>query len=106
MARRKYPSELNTRLVRVNVGTYLLLRELSQKLAITMAEAVDLAVTEQSRREQVTVIPRTQMPMLLGTTAYQATPTTVYRAIPKATIATNGSKVAAFRIKPKGARYD
>jgi len=97
MARRKYPSELNTRLVRVNIGTYLLLKGLSQKHAITMAEALDLAVTQQARREQI-VTPRTQIPMPLGTTAY--------RAEPKTAIATNGSTLAAFRIQPKGVRND
>jgi len=98
MAKRKYPSELNTRHVRVNVGDYLLLTELSHKLSITMAEALHLAITEQSRQEQVTITPRTQIPMLLGTTHYRATPTTA--------IATNGDKAAAFRIKPRGARYE
>ena len=51
MSKRKYPSELNTRHVRVNVGDYFLLTELSHKLGVTMGEALHLAITEQSRRE-------------------------------------------------------
>ena len=98
MARRKYPSELNTRHVRVNVGDYLLLTELSHKLGVTMAEALHLAITDRARQDSVTITPRTQIPMLLGTTAYRATPIT--------TIATNGSKAVAFRIKPKGVRRE
>jgi len=91
MAKRKYPSELNTRIVRINVGTYLLLKEMSQKLAITMAEALDLAVTEQMKRDQVTVTPRTQLRMIPA-------------LIPS--IAVNGSKAAALGTKVKGVKYE
>ena len=98
MAKRKYPSELNTRQVRVNIGDYLLLTELSHKLDITMAKALHLAITDRARQEAVTITPRTQIPMALGTTAYRVRPVTA--------IATNGSKAVAFRIKPKGVRSD
>jgi hypothetical protein len=89
MAKNRCPSEINTRVIRINVGTYLLLRELSEKYDINMAEALDLAVTEQSRREQVTV-PRSQLRMI------PLTPS----------IAVNGSKTAAFASKPKGVKYE
>ena len=92
----KCPAELNSRVVRINVGDWQLLAELSQKLDITMAKALHLLITDQARREQL-VTSRTQIPMPL-TTAYPATLATA--------IATNGSKVAAFRIKPRGTRYD
>jgi hypothetical protein len=88
MARRKYPSELNTRLVRVNIGDYLLLTELSHKFGVTMAEALHLAITEQSRRE--TRVSPTQIPM------------PVFHVMPQPAIAVNGSKHAAFKIKPRG----
>ena len=97
MAKRKYPSELNTRHVRVNVGDYLLLTELSHKLSVTMAEALHLAITDRARQEPVAVTPRTQIPMPL---------TTAFPVIPQSAIATNGSKPAAFGIKPKGVRYE
>lgn len=98
MAKRKYPSELNTRTVRVNIGDWQLLLELARQHDTTVAKVLHLAITDQARQEQVTITPRTQIPMLLGTTAYRATPITA--------IATNGSKVAAFRIKTKGVRYE
>lgn len=96
--KQKCPAELNSRVIRINVGTYLVLREMSHKLNITMAEALDMAVTEQSRREQVTVIPRTQLRMIPVTTS----------------MAVNGSKAAALASKavtalankPKGVRYE
>ena len=98
MAKRKYPSELNTRTVRVNIGDWHLLLELARQHDTTVAKVLHLAITGQARQNQVTVTPRTQIPMAIGATAY--------RSIPITAIATNGSKVAAFRIKTKGARYD
>ncbi len=98
MAKRKYPSELNTRTVRVNIGDWHLLMELARQHDTTVAKVLHLAITGQARQNQVTVTPRTQIPMAIGTTVYQTTPITA--------IATNGSKAVAFRIKPKGVRND
>ena len=89
MARQKYPSELNTRTVRVNIGDYALLAEFSHKLGVTMAEALHLAITQQAARARI-VLPRTQIPMSFATPS----------------IAVNGSKVAAFGTKIKGVRYE
>lgn len=102
MAKRKYPSELNTRTVRVNIGDWQLLLELARQHDTTVAKVLHLAITDQARREQV-VTPKTQIPMPL-TAAYQAVPITAYRSIPQTAIATNG-KGLAFRIKTKGVRY-
>jgi len=63
MARRKYPSDLNTRLVRVNVGDYLLLTELSHKLNVTMAEALSLAITDRATQESDFIKARLYKPM-------------------------------------------
>jgi len=105
MAKRKYPSELNTRSIRVNIGDWHLLMELARLHDTTVAKVLHLAITDRAKREQVTVTPRTQIPMPL-IEAYQAIPATAYRSISKTAIATNGSKAAAFRIKTKGVRYD
>jgi len=96
MTKRKYPSELNTRTVRVNIGDWHLLMDLAYQRDTTVAKVLHLAITKQAERELV-VTPRTQIPMAIDTIAYQVTPQTA--------IATNGSKAVAFRIKPKGARY-
>jgi len=98
MAKRKYPSELNTRTVRVNIGDWHLLMELARQYDTTVAKVLHLAIAGQAKQSQVTISPRTQIPMLLGTTAYQATPITA--------IATNGDKAVVFRIKPKGVRRE
>jgi len=98
MAKHKSPSVLNSRVIRINIGDYMLLTEISRRADLTFAEALHLLITNRARQDQVTVTPRTQIPMLIGTTAFQTKPQTA--------IATNGSKVAAFRIRPKGVRHD
>ena len=96
MARNKYPSEENTRVVRINVGTYALLRELAAKHRLTMAEALDEFVTEQAEREKI-LVPPAQMPMA------------AFRVMPAPpVIAVNGAGVthSAFKIRPKGVIID
>jgi hypothetical protein len=72
---KKYPSELNSRTVRINLGEYSLLAELSRKHNITFGEALRLLITEQAKREGITV-PRAQIPMLIQTVA-RSTPINV-----------------------------
>ncbi|MBA7553297.1 hypothetical protein ES705_45887 [subsurface metagenome] len=103
MAKRKYPSELNTRTVRVNIGDWHWLNSLSQKLGITVAETFHKIVTRQSTEPvaKAIVVPRSQIPM----PAFRATTLVTLPVKPQSIIATNGSKAAAFRIKPKGVRH-
>jgi len=46
MAKRKYPSELNSRTVRINIGDWQWLNSLAQTLGTTVAEAFHKVVTE------------------------------------------------------------
>ncbi|MHB8086160.1 MAG: hypothetical protein ACYDHZ_10060 [Dehalococcoidia bacterium] len=92
MAKRKYPSELSTRHVRVNVGDYFLLTELSNKLGITMGEALHLAITAQSRRETKVSPAQIAMP--------------VFTVLPQPPVVVDGSEQAAISIKPKGGVLD
>ncbi|MBA7550312.1 hypothetical protein ES705_42823 [subsurface metagenome] len=94
MAKRKYPSELNSRTVRVNISDWHLLMELARQHDTTVAKILHLAITGQSRKES---IPQTQITMPL---------TLAYRALSTTAIATNGNKAFAFRIKPKGVRRE
>ena len=102
MAKRKYPSELNSRTVRVNIGDWHLLMELARQHDTTVAKILHLAILGQSRQES---IPQTQITMPL-TLAYRAEQTQAYRVSPIKAIATNGSKPVVFRIKTKGVSYD
>jgi len=107
MAKRKYPSELNTRTVRVNIGDWQWLNSLAQTLDITVAEAFHKVVTGQDHKDKAPAPEPAQMPLqAIPTTAYRAIPTTAYRSGPTTVLATNGNKAVAFRIKPRGVKYD
>ena len=51
MSKRKYPSELNTRTVRVNVGDWRLLLEFSRQAGINVAEAFHKLITAKQKPE-------------------------------------------------------
>jgi len=53
MAKRKYPSELNTRQIRVNIGDWIWLKELSQRLGVTIAEAFHKVLERQDHKAPV-----------------------------------------------------
>jgi hypothetical protein len=84
---KKYPSELNTRTIRINIGDYALLSEVARRAGITMAEALHLALERQERETRVSPA---QIPM------------PVFRVTPHPTVVVNGTKHSAFSVKPKG----
>jgi len=75
MAKRKYPSELNTRTVRVNIGDWHLLMELARQHDTTVAKILHLAIIGQAKQEAVTVTPRTQIPLPIITAQFPVTTT-------------------------------
>jgi len=91
------PSDLNSKTVRLNIGDYQLLAELSRRHNVTFAEAFHQLITEIAKREAI-VVPKSQIPM--PAFAVSAQPTFVVRAQP--TIAVNGNKAGVLVIKPKG----
>jgi len=101
MAKKKYPSELNSKTVRINLGTYQLLAELATKNGLTIAEALDLLITNQTIPARPTMA-RAQMPMPVFSS--QAKPVLSYRAKP--VISINGNKHTSFAMKPKGGIID
>jgi len=88
--KQKCPAELNSRVIRINLGDYIALRAVATRAGVTMAEALQLAL---ERHEAVTRVSPAQIPM---------------RVMPGIVItAVNGSKAAAFKIKPRGGKiYD
>jgi|WetSurMetagenome_2_1015567.scaffolds.fasta_scaffold05644_4 hypothetical protein len=58
---RKYPSELNTKHIRVSLGDYAMLKEISMNSGVTMAEALHMAV---ERQVQVARVSPAQIPMV------------------------------------------
>lgn len=83
------PSEQNTRVVRINIGDYILLMDISRKAGVSVAEALHLAL---ERQEAVTKVSPAQIPM------------PAFRVAPVTSIAVNGAgaKHSAFKVKPKG----
>ncbi len=64
MAKRKYPSELNSRTVRVNIGDWKWLNSLAQALGTTVAEAFHKVVTEQAHKAKTPTPEPAQIPMM------------------------------------------
>jgi hypothetical protein len=68
----KFPSELNTRQIRVNVGDYLALKELAARLDITIAQSLHLIISEKFKEIVIHIPPekistreqREQIPMI------------------------------------------
>jgi len=64
MRKRKYPSEINTRLVRVSAGDYAMLAELSQNQGVTMAEAFRLMLEHREAETRASAVSPTQMSLI------------------------------------------
>lgn len=63
VTKKKYPSELNTKHIRVNVGDYALLKELSIDTKLTIAELVHNIITNNLQDNINKTSPyQTQMP--------------------------------------------
>ena len=86
--KQKCPAELNSRVIRINLGDYALLREISRRAGVTFAEALHLAL---ERQEVETRVSPAQIPMAA-----------LRVSIPSSILAVNGNKHSAFKIKPKG----
>lgn len=95
-AKKRYDSKW--KVTRILLADYLVLKRISQAAGVSMAEALHKLIEHQA-----------QLPLpdfrVTGKPAFQVTGMPVVRVAPVTTIATNGSKAAAFRIKTKGARY-
>jgi hypothetical protein len=98
----KCPAELNSKVIRINLDTYRVIRGLSLRDNITIDEALTKLITGQSLKAPAAV-RHIQRPM--SVIMAEKLPVTAYQVKPQSVIATNGSKVAAFRIKLKGAKY-
>ncbi|MBA7707418.1 hypothetical protein ES703_116290 [subsurface metagenome] len=96
------------RLTRILLADYLLLKELSLRAGVSMAEALHKILTRQIKAEPVPEL--VTKPTLAFKSAapdtYRTKILAAYGYLGSAAIATNGSKLPAFRIKPKGVRYD
>ncbi|MBA7553816.1 hypothetical protein ES705_46415 [subsurface metagenome] len=101
MTRKRYPSEISTRTVRLNIGDWQVLNEISRSHNITFAEAFHQLMIGLSK-EPAAVTSKAQIPM----SVFRIPSKLAVKVSPVTSMATNGSKGVAFRITPRGARYD
>ncbi|MBA7667558.1 hypothetical protein ES703_75652 [subsurface metagenome] len=105
-AKKRYDSKY--KVTRINLSDYLALKRMSLVAGVSMSEALHRLIEHQA---QLPLLDMAAQPMSAiatqpGLSVITAKPMPAFRSAPVAAIATNGSKGAAFRIKPKGARYD
>jgi len=97
------------KLTRILLSDYLVLKRMSQLSGVSMAEALHRLIKHQA---QLPLLDMAAKPMSAiatqpGLSVITGKSMPAVRVVaPVTTIATNGSKSAAFRIRPKGARYD
>jgi hypothetical protein len=101
MVKHKSPSELKSRVVRLNIGDWQVLAEISRSHNITFAEAFHQLIMGLSK-EPAAVTSKAQIPM----SVFRIPSKLAIKVSPVTSMATNGSKGVAFRITPRGARYD
>ena len=95
-SKKRYDSK--HKVTRIFLADYQLLKGWSRQAGISMAEALHRLIEHQA-----------QLPLMTRVATKPAFPVSApvalrVRSLP--TIATNGSKVTAFRIKSKGVRYE
>lgn len=78
---------------RILLADYIIIKGFSQRTGLSMAEALHELLALVPEAKPVTVL---KVPIARVALSYTSQPA----------IATNGSKVAAFGVMPKGARYD
>jgi len=107
MSKTKKRYDSKYKVTRIHLGDYLALKRISQLAGLSMAEALHRLIEHQA---QLPMLDMAMKPMpaigVTGKPAIRVAGMSAVRIAPVTTIATNGSKGAAFRILPKGARYD
>jgi len=83
---------------RILLSDYLILKSIAQKAGVSMSQALHRLIEHQAQLPLMTRVAT--KPALSVTTPI------ALRHWPVVSIATNGSKSVAFRIKPQGARYE
>lgn len=64
MSKRKYPSELSTRTVRVRLADWQLLLEISRRAGVNVAEALHKLITRQDETDKPAVKRQDQIPVI------------------------------------------
>jgi len=102
MKKHKSPSDLNTRLLRANVDTYLIVKGLSRQLNIPMADALDKLIIGSKPKPKPTPTPIVKPIVVATMPAISIKPAGTFRIRSEPTMVTNGHKVGVLVIKTKG----
>ena len=108
MKRYKKTYDNKHKVTRILLTDYLALKAMSLAAGVSMSEALHRLIEHQA---QLPLMSRTQPTPAIVSQPMPAfrvapIPEPAFRSAPVTAMATNGSKGAAFRIKPKGARND
>ena len=107
MSKTKKRYDSKYKVTRIHLGDYLALKRISQLAGLSMAEALHRLIEHQA---QLPMLDMAMKPMpaigVTGKPAIRVAGMSAVRIAPVTTIATNGSKGAAFRIKSRGVRYE
>jgi hypothetical protein len=63
MAKKKYPSEINSHVIRVNAGDHVAFKEFCEKAGITQAEGFHSLLTGRNKADLASSTPAAQIPM-------------------------------------------
>jgi len=100
-AKKRYDKKV--RLTRILLSDYLVLKRMSQVAGVSMAVALHRLIEHIAQlplpKPEPVVVPKSQP-------TFQVSAPVALRVKSQPTIATNGHKAVAFRIKPKGVRYE
>jgi len=83
---------------RILLSDYLILKSIAQKAGVSMSQALHRLIEHQAQLPLMTRVATK--------TAFKVTPPVTIPVRPQPTIATNGNKSAAFRIKTGGIKYE
>lgn len=97
--KKKRNYDKKVKLTRILLADYLVLKGYAQQAGVSMAEALHTIITRDWALARSVTKPVSQP-------AFRVTAPVALRHKPPISIATNGSKMPAFRIKVKGVRYD
>jgi len=96
--KKKRNYDKKVKLTRILLADYVILKSIAQNAGLSMAQALHRLIEHQA---QLPLIPR-----VATKPAFEVAPPVVaLRSRAEPVIATNGSKMPAFRIKTKGVKY-
>ncbi len=108
MDRSKQRYDSKYKVTRINLGDYLALKRMSQAAGVSMAEALHRLIEHQAQLPllDMALKPMSAIATQPGLSVITAKPMPAFRSAPVTAIATNGSKIAAFRINTGRVKYE